>query len=91
MQDCEGFLFIVWPKLCAPTGGRRWRTGRAFPALCPRCGGEIYPAETRYLWRGRLLCADCLEACLAALSTGEKAALMGVRTVEAREKPGGKQ
>lgn len=76
-----------------PHGRPPLEDGQSLPhaALCPRCGGEIYPAETRYLWRGRLLCADCLEACLAALSTGEKAALMGVRTVEAREKPGGKQ
>ena len=29
--------------------------------LCPRCRGEIYPGEYRFVWEGAAVCTDCFQ------------------------------
>ena len=31
-------------------------------SLCPRCGGELYPGEFRFLWSGLAVCCDCFRS-----------------------------
>jgi len=30
--------------------------------LCPRCRGELYPGESRFVWEGAAICTDCFRA-----------------------------
>ena len=38
----------------------RDRQGERPVCLCPLCGGEQYHWDQTGLWRGRVVCADCL-------------------------------
>lgn len=58
-------------------------------ARCARCGGEAYREDTLYLWEGVLICEECLEDKWSALTTGEKAELLGACPVSARSLAGG--
>ena len=29
--------------------------------LCPRCRGELYPGESRFVWEGTAVCTDCFQ------------------------------
>lgn len=67
------------------TPGLRWaltdqQDGDAV-CLCMRCGGELYPGETGYLWESRQICPDCFKTVVTAWleeSSREVAAMLGV-------------
>lgn len=46
-------------------------------ARCGRCRGEVYRGERMYAFEGRFLCSDCMESLFGAMTTREKAALLG--------------
>lgn len=51
--------------------------------LCRRCGGELYPGETAYLWDGRQMCIDCFRWSVTAWlneAAPEAAQALGVET-----------
>lgn len=51
--------------------------------LCQRCGGELYPGETSFLWDGKQMCTDCFRAAVAAWlgeAAQEAAQALGVET-----------
>lgn len=50
-------------------------------ARCDRCGGEIYREDTLYAWEGTSICGLCIEDRFNALTTWEKAELLGARPV----------
>ncbi len=59
----------------------RDRQREAPAAHCGCCGGEAYRGDVLYTWEGALLCPACLEEHWSALTTREKAELLGARPV----------
>lgn len=54
--------------------------GRAV-CLCMRCGGELYPGETGYVWEDRRICPDCFKRVVTVWleeSSREVAVALGV-------------
>lgn len=54
-------------------------------AFCDRCGGEQYACDTLYLLGGSRLCGQCVEDRLLAMTTAQKARLLGAETVPLAE------
>ncbi len=52
-------------------------------AYCCLCGGEVYREDTLYVWEGRHICSACMEDKFNALTTREKAELLGAFPVRA--------
>ena len=51
--------------------------------LCRRCGGELYPGETSYLWNGSQVCTDCFQMAVTVWvceAAQEAAQALGVET-----------
>lgn len=56
--------------------------------ICCRCGGELYPGETGYLWEDEQICLDCFKAEVRAwleVAADEVAAALGVEMREVAE------
>ncbi len=54
-------------------------------AFCDRCGSELYAGDTLYLLGGLRLCGECVEDAFLAMTTIQKARLLGAVPVPASE------
>lgn len=54
-------------------------------AFCDRCHCEQYAEDTLYLLGGLRLCGECIENRIFAMTTPQKAELLGAVPVPARE------
>jgi len=54
-------------------------------ALCDRCQSELYAGDTLYLLGGLRLCGECVEDKFLALTTPQKAELLGAVPLPAAE------
>ena len=52
-------------------------------AHCDRCEGEVYRTDIMYTWEGAHICSECMEGRLNAMTTREKAELLGAYPVQA--------
>lgn len=50
-------------------------------AYCGLCKGELYREDMLYAWEGRYICGICIEDKFNAMSTREKAELLGAYPV----------
>ena len=50
-------------------------------ALCGLCGGETYREDVLYIWEGKYICTLCMEEKFDALTSGEKAQLLGAYAI----------
>ncbi|NCB51942.1 MAG: hypothetical protein EOM54_08700 [Clostridia bacterium] len=52
-------------------------------AYCGLCRGEVYWEDILYTWEGKHICTACMEDRLSAMTTREKAELLGAYPIRA--------